>query len=61
MTIKAKVVGKVVHLRLNGQTFFLTEEDTRILRAETNKAIERIVKKRKGQEVQTVGDTRTNE
>ncbi len=44
--IKAKVVGKVVHFKLDDYVFFLTEEEVRRLRDEVNRAIERIVEKR---------------
>ncbi len=45
--IKAKVVGKVVHFKLDDYVFFLSEEEVRRLRAEMNRVVERIVEKRK--------------
>ena len=48
MNIKAKSVGKVTYLYMDGQPFYLTEQDVRRLRSEMNRMLQRIADKRRG-------------
>ena len=47
MNIRAKVTGKVTSLYINGMHFYLSEDEVRRLRAEMNRALQRIDEKRK--------------
>ncbi len=47
MNIKAKVVGKVTQLKIDGQHFYMTEADVKRLRSEMNRCLQRIHDKRK--------------
>jgi surfactin synthase thioesterase subunit len=54
MNIKAKLVGKVTSLVIDGQHFYLTEDDVKRLRSEMNRCLQRIYDKKnqgKGQNV----------
>ncbi len=46
MNIKAKLVGKVTSLHINGMHFYLNEEDVRRLRSEMNRVLQRVKEKR---------------
>ncbi len=46
MNIKAKVVGKVTSLYLDGQHHYLTEADVKRLRSEMNRCLKQIHNKR---------------
>ncbi len=47
MNIKARVVGKVTQLKIDGQRYYMTEEDVRRLRSEMNRCLQQIFDKRK--------------
>ena len=47
MNIKAKLVGKIISLHVDGQHYYLAEEDVRRLRSEMNRILQRIYDKRK--------------
>ncbi len=47
MSIKAKLVGKITTLHINGVHHYLTEVDVRRLRSEMNRMLQRIHDKRK--------------
>ncbi len=47
MNIKAKVVGKVTQLMIDGHRYYLSEADVKRLRSEMNRSLQRIFDKRK--------------
>ncbi len=47
MSIRVKVVGKAISLYIFGMHFYLNESELRHLRAEVNRALQRIAEKRK--------------
>lgn len=48
MNIKAKLVGKVTSLNIDGHHYYMTEADVRRLRSEMNRVLQRIYDKRHG-------------
>ncbi len=46
MNIKAKLVGKITSLYIDGHHYYLTENDVRRLRSEMNRLLQRLHDKR---------------